>query len=105
MSTRQVEGAIFGFLLKNDTGQDLFGTNTKQQKIKIKSLKKDQNVKISWKFPNILNQGKYYVTLAVSDRDGVTQFDWWNDAIVLSISKVERVSSYPINPKIIIAVE
>jgi ABC-2 type transport system ATP-binding protein len=96
---KQKRNPILGYLIKDATNNELFGTNTKEQKIKIPDFLKDEEFYFEWKIPNILNEGKFFVTLAISESDGITQLDWWNDAVTLNISREDR-SPFAINPAV-----
>jgi ABC-2 type transport system ATP-binding protein len=94
-----IEEPVFGFLVKNQSGQLLLGTNSKIKRKKVGNLKKGQKVHVSWTFDNIFSGGIYYVDPAIVRRDGVTVCDWWEEATEFEVLNEERVP-YPFNPPI-----
>lgn len=98
-SSQEVINPIFGIIVKSQTGQQLFGTNTK---IKNKSgieLHPDTRGEILWEIPNLFNDGVYSFDIAITDSDGVTQHDWWEDAGSIRVYNEEK-TPFSMNPNI-----
>ena len=94
-----VEKPIFGFSLRNDGGTYLFGTNTRLQNKVVDKLVKGTTGKITWKVPNILNDGEYVIDVAVSNSDETTQFDWWEAAMEFNVYRKEH-TTYAVEPPV-----
>jgi ABC-2 type transport system ATP-binding protein len=71
---------ILGFTVKNSAGDTLCGTNNKILKLKTGEYKAGDTLKINWSMPNIFGDDEYFVDVAATHRDGVTQADWWHNA-------------------------
>jgi len=93
------ENPIFGFSVKNAAGQYILGTNTKIKHLKIPKLKEGDEITLKWSLPNIFNDGTYFITPTIIKADGITECDWWEDAIHFKVYKEEK-TLYPVNPNI-----
>jgi ABC-2 type transport system ATP-binding protein len=71
---------ILGFTVKNSAGDTLCGTNNKILKLKTGDHKEGDVLKVSWSMPNIFGDDEYFIDVAATHRDGVTQADWWHNA-------------------------
>ncbi len=94
---KQVQNPVFGFLLKNAVGTHIMGTNNKLKLMASGTFKAGQKDKLVWTIPNVFNDGQYFIDVAISHEDGVTQYDWWEDAASFRVYKEER-TPYVINP-------
>lgn len=95
----EIEDPVFGFLIKNQSGQQLLGTNSQVKRQHVGDMKKGQKVTVKWSVPNIFSDGVYYIDPAIVHRDGVTICDWWEEAAQFEVINEERVP-YPFNPPI-----
>jgi ABC-2 type transport system ATP-binding protein len=86
----------YGFKISNEANQPLLGTNTIIEQVKIKPLTGGQRITLKWKFPNIFNEGRYYVELALM-HNVVEVADWWEDATSFSVRNEKR-TPYTVNP-------
>lgn len=97
MVTKDMVEPKFGVLIKNYEGMTLFGNNTKQYvKWNIEHVSKGEKLTVNWEYPNILNEGKYTVDVALSYDDGVTA-DWWQDASSFEVIQ-EKNNPFAVNP-------
>jgi hypothetical protein len=96
---KQIENPIFGFGIKNSAGQHLLGTNTKIKHLKVPTLKPGERVSVEWEVPNVFADGQYQIDLAIVEADGLTECDWWEDAVSFTVYKEEK-TPYAINPDI-----
>lgn len=87
------DGPIFGVSIKDQSGLKLIETNTLWKKIPSKKYLKNKTYDVSWRFPNVFTNGRYYVTLAVSEGDGVTFLEWWEDCSSFEVVKDEVTSA------------
>lgn len=72
----QVKNPIFGIIVKNDLGAVVYGTNSRWQHMDFRTFEKGEEVKVIFKQPMHLIQGRYYVDAAVAYPDGLTFCDW-----------------------------
>lgn len=92
---------IPGFTIKDERGEPVFGTNTdilflQQKKIAVDAKRPAQ---MTWTFPNIFNEGKYYIEPAVlSGADGRT-LQWWDEGALFRVVN-EKSTPYPVTPAI-----
>ena len=89
---------VIGFSIRNATGGQIMGSNSKILKIDLPQLKKGQTVKFAWRFPNVFNDGTYGIDATVIHPD-TTIYDWWEDAAQFVVFKEAR-TPYPITPNI-----
>lgn len=94
-----VDEPVFGYVVKDSAGNNLLGTNTKLQHVKVGELTPGQKLTIEWELPNIFDDGNFLVTVAVVENDGVTQSDWWEDAGVFTVFRDEK-TPYSLNPDV-----
>lgn len=94
-----IEDPIFGYLVKDSAGLELLGTNSKNKHIKLGELHKGEKVTLDWTLPNIFDDGKFTVTIAVTSNDGVTQADWWEDAVSFTVFRAVQ-TPYSLNPDV-----
>jgi ABC-2 type transport system ATP-binding protein len=93
-----IDNLAVGFRLKSSDDKHLFGTNNIIQERKLINLKKGDKLDISFRFANILNNGTYFIDLALESADGEI-FDWIIDAITIE-SMVEKKTGYLIDPEV-----
>lgn len=96
---KDVENPVFGIIVKNSLGTMLLGTNTKLKNIETGHIRAGQEGAVRWTFPNIFNDGRYKVDVAISHSDTVTQHDWWEDAVEFTVYKEEK-TPFVVHPKI-----
>lgn len=86
----------FGFMVSNEARAPVLGTNTLIEQVKLKPLRPGQPITIQWKFPNIFNEGRYNIELALMYN--ITQVaDWWEDAKSFRVTNDKR-TPYIVNP-------
>lgn len=78
---------IFGITIRDTAGVPLFLSNTKSRHIKTSNYSKGSVVSVSWVLKNIFNSGRYNVSPAVADQDGITIYDWDEDMISLKVNR------------------
>lgn len=90
---------IFGFAIKDASGQQILGTNNSIKKQSVESLGAGNSLLLSWEVPNIFSDGTYTIDLAISDHDGTVTNDWWSDALSFTVVKEER-TPYIVSPSV-----
>lgn len=82
---KNIEQPIFGFTLKNETGVQILGINSRMKKQIFKNLSKGQTVIIKWQIPNIFSDGIYFIDPAIVYDNGLSISDWWEDGSSINI--------------------
>src|SRR4030095_916988 len=81
---REVESPVIGFLIRNRHGIHAYGTNTKEQTIKLGTVKPGQTILVSFAFNCWLGIDDYSVSFAVHSQDGQA-YDWLDGAGVFKV--------------------
>lgn len=89
-ANRKSTNPIFGMSIKNAGGTVIMGTNTKLQHIDTGIYEAGRDGVVTWKIPNIFNDGIYSVDVAITHDDGITQYDWWEDAESFAVYRDEH---------------
>ncbi len=99
---KRVNKPVIGFAFKNATGNTIVGSNTKllsKDLYGIGDMQPGDTKTVIFEMDNIFNDGSYTVDLAVTDSDGITVYDWWEDSCQTQIFK-EIKTPYIVNPDI-----
>lgn len=95
---------VAGLRIRDAAGNDITGTNTKQEKVTIPNLAEGEEKTVEWKMPNVLRDGEYFVDVALQYNDEITVADWWNEAARFTIKK-RRQLPYTLDPGFITTVK
>lgn len=93
------DGLIVGIVIKDDSGRPICGTNSQILQIKNITAKKEEAVSITWRIPNIFNDGSIIIEPGVSNGTNGELCQWWNNAATVLILNEEK-TPYPVAPKI-----
>lgn len=96
---RNVTNPVFGFVIKNAAGEQILGSNNIVKKQPFGALSSGRKYKVEWEFPDILSDGRYVVDVAITQDDGATVCQWWEEAGAIEVKKDEK-TPYPVNPNI-----
>lgn len=96
-SSLKLENPIIGVRIRSIAGENVTGSNTKIEKIKIGKISDGDSKVLTWEVQNILADGTYYVDVAVMDADNVTVYDWWDEAFILTVKR-DRQIPYIVDP-------
>lgn len=94
-----LEEMIAGFKIRRPGESPVFGTNNKIKRKELKKLKKGDTVTIEWNIPNVLNDGKYVIDVALESQDYIEVYDRWEEAVNIIVERFEP-NPYPIHPDI-----
>ncbi len=86
-----LEDPVFGMGIQTAMGEMPTGTNTKQQGIKTGSFAPGDKLRITWRVPNILATGKFFIHASVIDTSGASVYDWWDEATEFKINKLHNL--------------
>lgn len=98
-ANQKLVNPIVGYVVKNAMGESLTGTNTKIERAETGMHEAGGSFTVNWTLPNMLADGKYYVDVAVLDRDGITVLDWWETAARFTVFE-ENPSPYVLSPAV-----
>ncbi len=96
---RKIQDIVYGFSIKNGEGLSIIASNSKLLELETIGLNEKERYLVSFDMPNYLNNGIHTVDLAVLGGDGVTVFDWQEDAVQLLMKGKRRVPSIT-NPEV-----
>lgn len=82
---RDVDDAVFGFLVNDSRGVHAYGTNTKEQQVDLGLLRRGEIVEVSFAFDCWLGLDQFSVSLAVHSRDGVS-YDWLDGVLFFRVT-------------------
>jgi lipopolysaccharide transport system ATP-binding protein len=82
---REVDDAVFGFLVNDSRGVHAYGTNTKEQQIDLGRLRRGELIEVSFAFDCWLGLDQFSVSLAVHSRDGVS-YDWLDGVLFFRVT-------------------
>lgn len=99
IAKENVPDPTYGFMISNESEQSIMGTNSKIEQVKTSPLSKDEVTTISWKFPNIFNEGKYYVEIVILYNSLTQVADWWENADHFEVGNDKR-TPYIVNPPV-----
>lgn len=94
---KDIQGPIVGFRVRDASGKEILGTNTKIEEHKLPSMKAGDSLSIIWEIENIFADGRYILDPAVLHNDAITVADWWDEAAQFTVNKSRHVP-YPIYP-------
>lgn len=92
---KEVEAPVIGFLIRNRHGIHAYGTNTKEQHIRLGTIRSGEVVTIKFDFRCWLGIDDYSVSFAVHSLDGQA-YDWLDGALffrVVSGTKTEGIAN------------
>lgn len=87
-----VEDLVIGYIIKDRLGQPIFGTNTYHHKRKMKDLRRDETIELSFDFQANLGIGTYSVAIALhADHTHVGKnYEWRDRALVFNMINIDK---------------
>jgi lipopolysaccharide transport system ATP-binding protein len=82
---QSLNGCILGFYVCDKNGNELIGTNTFEENIKIDKVEPGEKLEIAFKFKLPLKASSYSLTVAGSENYEAITFDWIDNAIVFQV--------------------
>jgi ABC-type polysaccharide/polyol phosphate transport system ATPase subunit len=92
---RDIEEPVAGFLIRNKHGIHAYGTNTKEQHIKLATVKAGESIGVNFAFDCWLGIDDYSISFAVHSSEGQA-YDWLDGALffrVISAVKTEGLAN------------
>lgn len=81
---RPSDQPMVGMLIRNRLGVDVYGTNTKVEKVELGSFAADDILEIRFALDCLLSRQEYTLTVATQHADGASQ-DWIDDALSFAV--------------------
>jgi ABC-type polysaccharide/polyol phosphate transport system ATPase subunit len=75
---------MVGILIRNRIGMDIYGTNTKIERVQLGRFGAGEEIEVDFAFECWLTPHTYTVTVATQDKDG-SSHDWLDDAITFDV--------------------
>lgn len=101
---QDIDDLVIGFSIEDAAGFPVCGTNTQVKGISLKNLKKGEKKKITFVCPNIFADGRHTITVAAHSADGVSYYDWWENAGQFRVKKIEK-TDFKITPAIAVNID
>jgi lipopolysaccharide transport system ATP-binding protein len=92
---QNIDDPIFGFMIRNRHGIDVYGTNTEQKELTLGQVSEGDVIEVSFDFDAWLCSDLYSVTLAVHSGEGES-YDWIDGALffrVVSPAKLDGIAN------------
>lgn len=81
---RDCDNPIFGMLIRNRMGLDVFGTNTRVEQRPLGFIKAGEIIELDFRFDCLLSRQEYTLTVATQHWDGASQ-DWIDDVLTFAV--------------------
>ena len=94
---QDVEEPVFGFLIKNSSGAPVLGTYSLLKHQATGTLGRSERARVTWTVPNVFSNGRHFVDLGITDRNGLTIYDHWEEAAAFDVVR-EETSPYIVTP-------
>lgn len=78
------EQPMAGILIRNRLGVDIFGTNTRIEKVDLGTFEPGDTAEFRFSIDCLLSRGEYTLTVATQHADGASQ-DWIDDALSFAV--------------------
>ena len=88
---RELIDPVVGILIRNRLGIDVFGTNTRIERVDLGRVAAGDTFEVEFTFDCLLTRQDYTLTVATQYRDGYSQ-DWLDDAISFSVVDSREVA-------------
>jgi ABC-2 type transport system ATP-binding protein len=97
LAEHDVDEPVYGFMIKNSSGAPILGTNSVLKRQLPRGVGNGERVRISWSVPNVFSDGLHHVDLMITDRQGVSIYDQWEEAASFTVIKEEK-TPYIVTP-------
>ncbi|GAB2479721.1 ABC transporter ATP-binding protein [Comamonas humi] len=90
---------VFGYMLKDRLGQEVFGTNTHHLGLALKQLVAEELITLHFSFPANLGLGSYSVSTALhmADTHLTANYEWRDLALIFNVINIDRVPFVGLN--------
>jgi lipopolysaccharide transport system ATP-binding protein len=78
------DNPIFGMLIRNRMGLDVYGTNTRVEQRPLGPVQAGELIELDFRFDCLLSRQEYTLTVATQHWDGTSQ-DWIDDVLTFAV--------------------
>jgi lipopolysaccharide transport system ATP-binding protein len=78
------DNPIFGMLIRNRMGLDVYGTNTRVEQRPLGAVQAGETIELDFRFDCLLSRQEYTLTVATQHWDGASQ-DWIDDVLTFAV--------------------
>ena len=86
-----VQNPVVGILIRNRIGMDVFGTNTRLERLDLGSFEPGEAVEVEFEIDCLLSRQEYTLTVATQHWDGLSQ-DWLNDVLEFKVVDTKDIA-------------
>jgi ABC-2 type transport system ATP-binding protein len=94
-ANQAIDYPIFGFSIKDSEFKQITGMNSVRKQRKIAPLAVGQSFAVTWRVPNIFNNGLYYVDCTIAHDQPSLVSDRWPDAASFTVERLDN-NPYPV---------
>ncbi len=109
IATKPVARLVLGYMIKDRTGQGIYGTNTQLKKRVLSDIRSGQRVEYRFTFPMDLGPGTYSIATALTgDAHAIERYEWSDLALVFTVMNITRdpfIGSSWIDPEVDVVVQ
>ena len=88
---RPVSDPVVGILVRNRIGMDVFGTNTRLERVELGSLHEGEMIEVEFELDCLLSRQEYTLTVASQYWNGLSQ-DWLDDVVDFRVVDTKDVA-------------
>ncbi len=88
---KRVTNPVVGILIRNRIGIDVFGTNTRLERIELGDYEPGEEMEVEFELDCLLSRHEYTVTVAVQYWNGLSQ-DWLDDVLEFRVEDSKDVA-------------
>jgi lipopolysaccharide transport system ATP-binding protein len=88
---KPVSNPVVGILIRNRIGMDIFGTNTRLERVQLGDFEPGEEIEIEFELDCMLSRQEYTVTVAVQYWNGLSQ-DWLDDVLDFRVEDTKDVA-------------
>lgn len=96
----RVSNPVVGILIRNRIGMDVFGTNTRLERIELGEFEPGEQLEIEFELDCLLSRQEYTLTVATQHSNGLSQ-DWLDDVVDFQVIDTKDVAGVlNLNPRV-----
>ena len=88
---RSVTDPVVGILVRNRIGMDVFGTNTRIERVDLGTVDEGETLELEFELDCLLSRQEYTLTVATQYRNGLSQ-DWLDDVTDFQVMDTKDVA-------------
>jgi lipopolysaccharide transport system ATP-binding protein len=88
---RSVTDPVVGILVRNRIGMDVFGTNTRIERVDLGTVEAGETLELEFELDCLLSRQEYTLTVATQYRNGLSQ-DWLDDVTEFQVMDTKDVA-------------